>query len=121
MQLINFWLVVLAFITAATVDALTDRRQAAASIISACGIAATFAFQRLERRTRQLVKASEEALAKLQHDLAVDAGCEELEMVRRVQKAAPLSSYGQVMLLLHAFAFAAFLMTAAYSLTQWLK
>lgn len=120
MQLINFWILVLAFITAGNVNALTDDDFPLAFVVSSAGLVATFAFQRLERRTRQLVKVSEDALESLQHELAAVANCDELQMVRRVAKTPPLTSYGQIVLLLHGFAFLAFLGAAGYSLSRWL-
>lgn len=62
LQLVNFWLVAVAFLASAFVQALSSHLVAISFGISVTGVVSSLAFMRLDARTRQLVQVAEEAL-----------------------------------------------------------
>src|SRR6201999_2547464 len=62
LQLVNFWLVAVAFVAAAFVQAVASHLHAVAICVSATGPIASVEFVRLDVRTQQLIQASENAL-----------------------------------------------------------
>jgi hypothetical protein len=76
MQLVNFWLVAVAFLAAAFVQARMARLTPVAVGVCAAGAVASVAFMVLDARTRQLVRVAEEALRRLD-DRRVEAGADD--------------------------------------------
>lgn len=120
MQLVNFWIVAVAFLTTALVTALTNERFDVATVVSLAGAVGTFAFNRLERRTRSLVRAGEEALEKFQAELAAGSTVNELEILKRVDLHKPFWTYGTVIMVLHLVTLTTFLVVAGYSSSRWI-
>jgi len=69
MQLVNFWLVAVAFLAAAFVQASTNRLRAIAVGVALAGALASLAFAALDSRTRNLIKVSENALRQIEDEL----------------------------------------------------
>jgi hypothetical protein len=82
LQLVNFWLVAVAFLAAAFVQARASHLFAIALGVSATGTVSSLAFWRLDIRTQQLVQVAEEALQYFEQNL-VAAG--QPEVIRLVQ------------------------------------
>lgn len=80
LQLLNFFLVSVAFLTAAYVAAFEDH-PAVSGIVGVVGAIVSFAFRRLELRTRELVHVGEAPLAVLEARLAALANVDSLRLV----------------------------------------
>jgi hypothetical protein len=115
MQSFNFFLVATAFLVAAYATVLRDHREVAAAI-GVLGAWISFWFNRLEQRTKQLVRAGEAALAPLQERLAELTGVQTLSVIAAVErKAAGSSYYSTVINAIQWTTFAAFLAAAVYA------
>jgi hypothetical protein len=119
MQLVNFWIVAVAFLTTALVSAATEKRWGAACLVALAGAVGSFCFHRLERRTRALVRISENALRPLQRDLANATDIAALEMVKAADSTTFFGSYGKVIFVLHWFVIAAFAFAFACFGRRW--
>jgi hypothetical protein len=62
LQLVNFWLVAVAFLAAAFVQSQISHARPVAAGVAAVGAVSSIAFQRLDVRTRQLTTVAEDAL-----------------------------------------------------------
>lgn len=62
LQLVNFWLVAVAFLAAAFVQSQINHLRPVAAGVAFVGAVASVAFQRLDVRTRQLSQVAEDAL-----------------------------------------------------------
>jgi hypothetical protein len=89
LQLVNFWLVAVAFLAAAFVQARSNHLYAIALGVSVTGVIASLAFMRLDARTRQLVCISEEALRYLEEDRMADG----LDDVTALVKASEMARH----------------------------
>ena len=119
MQLVNYWLLAVAFLSTALVAAFVNEKYAVAGAISVMGMVSTISFHRLEGRTFVLVKAGESALRRFQRALAKSTGYEEMEILRLVaNRPRILGSYKQVFLFLYLFSFILFLTAAVYSVIK---
>jgi hypothetical protein len=118
MQSFNFFLIATAFLFAAYGSLLRDH-PVVAMLIGVIGAWISIWFNRLERRTKQLVKAGEAALRPLQTRLVEETGIATLAILDRVEMKAPgSSSYSRVINLIQwtiVFGFAA---GALYAATQ---
>lgn len=82
LQLVNFWLVAVAFLASAYVQARSDHMTAIAFGVSVTGVVSSLAFMRLDARTRQLVQVAENALRSFEAS-GVAVGLDEVtELVR---------------------------------------
>jgi hypothetical protein len=82
LQLVNFWLVAVAFLASAYVQARSDHMTAIAFGVSVTGVVSSVAFMRLDVRTRQLVRVAENALRYFEAN-GVSAGMDEVtELVK---------------------------------------
>lgn len=116
MQLVNFWLIAMAFLTAALASTLGDGRWPIGLVVALAGSLSTAAFHRLDRRTRELVNLAESALLHFQQDLANFAEVPELNIVAASNNHARLlGSYSQIILFLHSTAFLGFAGAAGYA------
>lgn len=117
LRALNFWLIGTAFLTTAFVTTLpTD--PALATAVAAMGVLVSITFQRLERRTRDLVRRAEEALAPAEARLAALTAIPALELVKLSNSPRePFTSYGKVIRVLQLVAVAGFTLGAlvAYS------
>lgn len=66
LQMVNFWLVAVAFLAAAFVQARASHLSAVALGVAITGMVASISFMRLDVRTRQLVRVAENALRSLE-------------------------------------------------------
>lgn len=101
LQMVNFWLVSVAFISTAYVGAVANDLFLVAIGVAVVGALVSLCFYRLERRTRQLVHLAEPVLLAFQRRLARDTGIPEFEIVGQAetQKVA-FSSYGSIIRLM---------------------
>jgi len=115
MQTFNFFLVAVAFILAAYAT-LLDKHRVAAAGVALVGAWLAVWFQRLDRRTRQLIKAGEGALASREKRLVTLTGAQELAILARVETPEPgTSSYRRVIAVIQWTVVAVFLLCAAYA------
>lgn len=97
MQLINFLLVSIAFLTAGYGTAMNAGRPHVAAWIAIAGEFIALAFWRLDVRTRELIRASEPALAALEARIAELSALPEMELIAIVNRPTkPISSYTAV-------------------------
>jgi len=115
MQVFNFFVVATAFLIAAYAS-LLEKHPAAALVLAISGAWLTFWFNRLEARSRQLVKAGERALAASQVRLASLTENPDLNILGAVEAtAAGGSSFRRVINMIQWTIFALFLLGAAYA------
>ncbi|MBI4635825.1 MAG: hypothetical protein HY727_05695 [Candidatus Rokubacteria bacterium] len=115
MQSFNFFLVATAFLVAGYATVLKDHRGVAAAI-ALLGAWLSVWFNRLEKRTKQLVKAGEAALEPSQQRLANLAGNPHLSILAVVNAKAPgSSSYAVVINVVQWTTFCGFSAGAAYA------
>jgi hypothetical protein len=102
MQLINYFLVAVAFLSAAYVAGLRDDAPEVSAVISMLGVILSACFQRIESRTRELIKLGETAVNEIEYIMENQF---ELPSVKLVQRAEELrssfTSYGSVIRDLH--------------------
>lgn len=118
MQCVNFFFVAAAFLAAGYVTALTQSRPGLALGIGGLGAWLSIWFNLLDRRTRQLVDAGQDAMEPLQLQLAQETQNTRLGLVARVngqEKKRP--TYSTVIRVLHWTAVLAFLIGAGYAAT----
>jgi hypothetical protein len=82
LQLVNFWLVAIAFLAAAYVQARSSHMPAIAFGVSVTGAVSSVAFMRLDVRTRQLVRVAEDALKYFEASSAARGMNEITELVK---------------------------------------
>jgi hypothetical protein len=110
LRAVNFWLVSVAFLTTAYVTSFPNAKPLAAGVALA-GVVVTFALQRMERRTRELVKYGEDALRPLEDLLAFRLGMPEIRLVARAEKPTEwFTSYARVIALMQWSGLAWFLL-----------
>lgn len=118
LQLVNFWLVAVAFLASAFVQARTSHLTVIAVGVSATGAVASAAFMRLDRRTRQLVGVAEQALRHLETSRVADGLPEVTELVRNAREAqrSRLDSYQVIIQGLQMLVAILFTLAAVYEL-----
>jgi hypothetical protein len=115
MQTFNFFLVATAFL-AAGYASLLEKHRGAAFGVALLGAWLTFWFNRLDIRTRQLIKAGERALAALEAQLAATTNMDDLKIVEAVeQPEAGTFSYRRVIKVIQWTLIAIFLLGAGYA------
>lgn len=119
MQLVNYWIVAVAFLTSALVTAMASGKPHIGFVVATAGAAGTFFFQRLDRRTRFLVQIGERALRQFERQLAAKSKVPELEILVAADSGPHFASYGSVILAMHWLVIGAFASTAAYSAHLW--
>jgi hypothetical protein len=82
LQLVNFWLVAVAFLAAAFVQAKASHLTAIAFGVSVTGAVSSLAFMRLDVRTRQLVRVAENALSVFEKDNTAAGADETFELTK---------------------------------------
>jgi hypothetical protein len=118
MQTFHFFLVVTAFLVAAYASLLENHAVAALGVATLGAWIAVW-FNRLEGRSRQLVKAGEKALLASEAELAKLANCQHLEILKAVENAqSGASSYRRVIAMLQWTILAAFVAGAAFAATK---
>ena len=118
LQLVNFWLVAVAFLASAFVQALSSHLVAVAFGVSVTGVVSSLAFMRLDARTRQLVQVAENALRS--YEIARTAAgldkVNELVTIAHQARRTPLDSYRVIIQGLQASVAAMFVLATIYSL-----
>lgn len=121
MQLVNFWLIAIAFLTASLVTALTNGFPQVAIVVAAGGVVVTVSFHCLDRRTRDLVHGGERALLEFQSDLSTSANMPEMQiLLATASRPTLLGSYSRVILALHVTTSMAFVAAGVYGAYKWL-
>ena len=119
LQLVSFWLVAVAFLASAYVQARSDHMTAIAFGVSVTGAVSSVAFMRLDVRSRQLVQVAENALRHFEAS-GVTAGMDEVtELVRASHEArrSRFDSYRMIIQGLQLSVTCIFVLAAAFSLT----
>jgi hypothetical protein len=112
LRALQFWLIAVAALTTAYVGTLRADPVLAAAI-AVLGTVLSLGFQRLERRTRELVKRAEDALRPTERRLAELTGIEALQLVEASdKKGEPFTSYATVIGTLQLVAVAGFVVAA---------
>lgn len=93
MQLVNFWLVAVAFLGAAFVQARVGRIPAIAVGVCVAGAVASIGFAMLDARTRQLIQVAEAELQRLEDDSAEDCTGPRLVTGAHEARATRMLSY----------------------------
>jgi hypothetical protein len=120
LQLVNFWLVAVAFLASAFVQARSSHLFAIAFGVSITGVVSSLAFMRLDIRTRQLIQVAEDALRHFESNLAA-AGLDEVtELVKASHQArrSRFDSYRVIIQGLQLSVAVIFLLAAVYSLVS---
>lgn len=118
LQLVNFWLVAVAFLATAFVEARSNHLVAIAFGVSITGVISSLAFMRLDARTRQLVQVAEDALRSFETAQSA-AGLDEVnELVKAAHQArlTGLDSYRIIIQGLQGSVAIMFLLAAIYTL-----
>lgn len=120
LQMLNFWLVSVSFLTAAFTAAVVNDKPHAAFFVGVAGAALSFCFHRLERRTRRLIIIAERALSRFEIRLAETTGVSELALVSAAEtEKEPFSSYAVVIRTMQGFAVLAFSLASCAALGAW--
>jgi hypothetical protein len=120
LQLVNFWLVAIAFLAAAFVQARASHLVAIAFGVSVTGVVSSLAFIRLDIRTRQLVRVAENALRAFEETQTAGGMDEIYELVKASDQVRRswLDSYRVVIQGLQLSVALIFFLAAIYSLTS---
>lgn len=119
LQLVNFWLVAVAFLAAAYVQARSNHLVAIAFGVSVTGVVSSLAFVRLDVRTRQLVQVAENALRYFEAS-GVAAGIDEVtELVKASHQVrrSRFDSYRVIIQGLQLSVACIFILAAVFSFT----
>lgn len=117
LQLVNFWLVAVAFLASAYVQARASHLFVIALGVSITGAISSLAFARLDGRTRQLVQVAENALERLEDSWVADGLDESMRLVKishQVQRS-PLDSYRIIIQGLQLLVAVMFILAAFYA------
>lgn len=87
LQLVNFWLVAVAFLAAAYVQSEVSHARPIAAGVALVGVVASIAFQRLDVRTRQLSRIAEDALREIEQEWIAQGASESVSLVQRSHEA----------------------------------
>jgi hypothetical protein len=87
LQLVNFWLVAVAFLAAAFVQSEISHLRPIAAGVALIGAFASAAFQRLDARTRQLSQLAEDALREFEDEWITHGASDLVALVRRSAEA----------------------------------
>jgi hypothetical protein len=95
LQLVNFWLVAVAFLAAAFVQSQISHLRAIAAGVALIGAVASVAFQRLDARTRQLSQVAEDALREFEAEWVAQGSSDLVALVARSheRRQSRLDSY----------------------------
>lgn len=116
MQMVNFWLVAVAFLAAAFVQATSSDLRAVAVGVSAAGALCSVGFLLLDLRTRELVRVAERALRDVEAErLGTDPGFPQLVSRAEAERLTHLSSYRLVIEGLQAAVAILFLAAGVYA------
>lgn len=83
LQLVNFWLVAVAFLASAYVQSQISHLRPIAAGVALIGTVASLAFQRLDVRTRRLSQVAEDALVEFEADWIAHGSSELVALATR--------------------------------------
>ena len=83
MIIVRFYLIVVGALGAGCLTAFDKNENVVAAVIAGFGAIVSELFERLDRRTRQLIDASKAALRRQQAVMATETGIEEMNIVAR--------------------------------------
>ena len=89
MQGINYFLVAIALVVAGYGASFAGKNYIVALAIGVLGLGVTYTFWMLDRRTRQLIKASEEPLRFVEAEIARRSGVDSINILDNVEKPDP--------------------------------
>lgn len=116
MQAVDFFLVAVAFLSAAYVSALHFGLPAVAAGVAVLGVMASVCFYLFETRIRELLKAGEAALKPAQRALAELTGVAEFKICDVVERPKYwFTSYNKIIKILYGFTVVAFLIGFVYA------
>ena len=117
LQLVNFWLVAVAFLAAAFVQAKASHLTAIAFGVSVTGAVSSLAFMRLDVRTRQLVQVAENALSVFEKGNTAAGADEAFELTKAsgLARGRVFDSYRVIIQGLQISVAIMFLLAAVYS------
>lgn len=117
LQLVNFWLVAVAFLAAAFVQAKASHLTAIAFGVSVTGAVSSLAFMRLDVRTRQLVQVAENALSVFEKGNTAAGADEAFELTKAsgLARGRVFDSYRVIIQGLQISVAIMFLLAAIYS------
>jgi hypothetical protein len=120
LQLVNFWLVSVAFLVSSFVQARSSHMVAIAVGVSVAGVVSSLAFMKLDVRTRQLVQVAERALRHLEEKRVLEGLDEVTELVKtsHQERRSPLDSYRVIIQGLQLSVAGLFALAAIYSLVS---
>ncbi len=87
LQLVNFWLVAVAFLATAFVQSQISHVRIIAAGVALIGAVASLAFQRLDVRTRQLSQVAEDALRHFEDEWVAQGASELIMLAKRSHQA----------------------------------
>jgi hypothetical protein len=118
LRAVDFFLVATAFLVAAYVTSVMTNPGLALAV-AIVGMGVSLIFNRMELRTKELVKRGEAALRPLEAELAGSLDIPELELVERSERAVRrLTSYGNVIALLQWSAIVGFGIASTFAITR---
>ncbi len=116
MQSVNFFLVAVAFLSAAFVTALRIPDPLIAAGVAALGVVISITFNRLEGRILELIHAGEAAIKPSQEHFAQVTGVREFQILEKVEiPRKRFTKYSAVINTLHWLSAAGFLAAAVYA------
>jgi hypothetical protein len=120
LQMVNFWLVSVAFLAAAFVQARASHLSAVALGVSITGMVASLSFMRLDVRTRQLVRVAENALRSLEEKRTAGGLDQTFELVKWSHEGRHsfLDSYRVIIQSLQLLVAFMFFLAAIYSIVS---
>ena len=121
MQCVNYFLLAIAFMTTAYVTSFNGAHYWAAFSVAVLAAWFSLCFNRLEQRTKMLVKAGEAAMKPLQEKLYSLTGVEALMIVKHVEVTPTFGSYSKVINALQWTSIAAFLLGAVLAFLKGCK
>jgi hypothetical protein len=119
MQCVNYFLVAAAFLVAGFSTAISAKNSLLAAAIALVGAWLSWLFNRLEIRTRELVKAGEAPLRRIEERLASAAQLPDLRIVESIETPATRwTFYSFVINAIHRTALVSFLAGAVYAVAR---
>jgi hypothetical protein len=120
LQLVNFWLVAVAFLAAAYVQARSDHLFAISLGVSVASAIASLAFAKLDARTRELVQVAERSLRVLETDASSEEAGEPFQLIKASELArrSPFDSYRVIIECLQFSVALLFILGAIYSIAH---
>jgi hypothetical protein len=102
MDLINYFLVATAFLAAGYAGGIQAGAPVVSAGVSVLGVIIAICFQRIEQRTRELIRLGEAALRQIESAMASETGMSQIMFVQSAdQKTSRFTSYAVALRILH--------------------